>query len=323
MLMRRLIKCLRIRSSHMTLISAFGSFTDKLNESNTKHWTGKEQPLIGLLRVDGKTYNFLGKPSYPVQWLAQTSTQQAHAAKYITTQPADNWMNEDFNDASWIAATLPFGTKNLNPSTEWSTKEIWMRRNFDVFDTNIQQLLLYLKNDDDAEVYINGEKVLTTGWAGNYREHELPASIIQKLHRGKNLLAIHCTNTGGDAWLDAGIATRQVIKNIEPAVQNALLVTATQTKYIFSCGAVNLEVDFLSPLLANNLDMLSRPVSFVRFAVTSKDSGIHQVNILFGESSAVANNTGDELMTTASYQTKTLNVLKCGTRCATCIAKER
>jgi hypothetical protein len=290
------------------------SFTDKLNESNTKHWTGKEQPLLGLIRVDGKVYNFMGKPAYPLQWLAPTSQQQAHASKYVNTKPSADWMNENFNDNLWTSATLPFGNKEANPSTEWNTKEIWVRRNFDVFDTSIEQLLLYIQNDDDVEVYINGEKVYKyAGAVHDYKEYELPASIIKKLHRGKNLLAMHCTNTGGDAWLDAGIATRQSIKNIESATQNAMYVTATQTKYLFSCGAVNFEVDFLSPLLANDLDMLSRPVSFVRFAVTSKDSGIHQANILFGESSDVAGNTGYELMKATSYQTKNLNVLKCGT----------
>ncbi|HEY2726348.1 MAG TPA: DUF4965 domain-containing protein, partial [Parafilimonas sp.] len=290
------------------------SFTDKLNESNTKHWTGREQPLLGLIRVDGKVYNFLGQPAYPVQWLAPTSEQQAHASKYTTVQPADNWMNEDFNDYAWTAGTLPFGNKEALPSTEWNTKEIWTRRDFNVFDTSIEQLLLYIRNDDDVEVYINGEKVYESrGAIHDYQEHELPASIIKKLHRGKNLLAMHCTNTGGDAWLDAGIGTRQSIKEIIPATQNALYVTATQTKYLFSCGAVNLEADFMSPLLANDLDMLSRPVSFVRFAITSKDSSIHQANVLFAESSAVAGNTGDELMKAASYQTKNLDVLKCGT----------
>ncbi len=290
------------------------SFTDKLNESNTKHWTGKEQSLLGLIRVDGKVYNFMGVPAYPLQWLAPTSELQAHASKYTTITPAANWMNEDFNDAAWASATLPFGTKESNPSTEWNTKEIWVRRTFDVFDTTIRQLLLYLRNDDDAEVYINGEKVYEcTCYTGNYQEHELPATIIQKLQRGKNVLAMHCTNTGGNAWLDAGIATRQSIKNIEPAIQNALYVTATQTKYLFSCGSVNLEVDFLSPLIAADLDLLSRPVSYITFTVTAKDSGIHQVNVLLSENAGVAGNTGNELMNATSYQTKTLNILKCGT----------
>ncbi len=290
------------------------SFSDKLNESNTKHWTGKEQPLFGLIRVDGKIYNFLGRPAYPVKWLAPTSEEQPHASKYTTEIPAANWMNEDFKDAAWTSATLPFGNKEAHPSTEWNTKEIWVRRNFNVFDTSVQQLLLYLHNDDDVEVYINGEKVYECKCATNdFHTHELPDDVLKKLHRGNNILAMHCTNTGGNAWLDAGLATRELIKNIETAKQEALYVTATQTKYLFTCGAVNLEVDFLSPLLANNLDMLSRPVSFVHFIVTANDGGIHQVNVLFAESCVVAGNTGNEFMKATTYQTKNLNVLKCGT----------
>lgn len=39
------------------------SFTDNLNEDVTRHWTGKEQSLLGVLEVDGIAYRFMGKES--------------------------------------------------------------------------------------------------------------------------------------------------------------------------------------------------------------------------------------------------------------------
>lgn len=299
------------------------SFTDTLNQSNTKHWTGKEQALTGLLRVDGKVYNFLGESLSTLQWISPLSNEKVYAAKYTVEQPANGWMNEDFNDADFTPATLPFGTKYGNPSTVWNTKEIWVRRNFDVFDANISHLFLYLKNDDRAEVYINGEKTFEcTNVNNSYAEYELPQSVIKKLRRGRNLLAIHCTNTGGEAWLDAGLATKTTSPGIMQAKQEAVSVTATQTKYLFSCGAINLEVDFLSPLIASNIDLLSRPVSFVRFAITAKDKGIHNVNILFGANSSLAGNTGTEIMKASAYQTKNLTVLNCGTEAQPVLQKK-
>ncbi|WP_302126228.1 DUF4964 domain-containing protein, partial [uncultured Parabacteroides sp.] len=37
------------------------SFTDRLNEDATRHWTGKEQGLLGVIEVDGVSYRFMGK----------------------------------------------------------------------------------------------------------------------------------------------------------------------------------------------------------------------------------------------------------------------
>lgn len=40
------------------------SFSDTINQSTTKHWTGSNQSMVGLLKVDGEVYRFLGMDPY-------------------------------------------------------------------------------------------------------------------------------------------------------------------------------------------------------------------------------------------------------------------
>ncbi|HMH34921.1 MAG TPA: DUF4965 domain-containing protein [Puia sp.] len=147
------------------------SFTDELNASSTKHWTGANQPMIGLIKVDGTTYRFLGKEPGP--------------------------------------------------------------------DTT-----------------------------------------------SNNILSAH---------------------------QKTVDMNATQTIYQFTCGTIDLTLTFTSPLLINDLDILSRPVSYVSFKTKSNDASEHNVQIYFGASTNLAVNVPSQQVTAQQYHAGGLSLLKAGT----------
>jgi hypothetical protein len=49
------------------------SASDELTSVNTSHWTGKEQRLSGLVRVDGKTYRYMGAEPSEIPPMQQDS----------------------------------------------------------------------------------------------------------------------------------------------------------------------------------------------------------------------------------------------------------
>ncbi len=146
------------------------SFSDQLNESTTKHWTGSNQSIIGFIKVDNEVYQFLGK-----------------------------------------------------------------------------------------------------------EEQDDPTSVIKKAH------------------------------------QLSLNMTATQTTYNFECGEVSLQVTFTSPLLITDINILSRPVSYISMKTKSRDGKKHLVQMYVGASSTLASNKSMEEMLANSYSTSHLNILKIGT----------
>ena len=51
------------------------SMADRLTDQNTKHWTGREQPIRGLARIDGKTWRFMGEDPRESPAMEQTSLE--------------------------------------------------------------------------------------------------------------------------------------------------------------------------------------------------------------------------------------------------------
>ena len=291
------------------------SFSDSVNKTSTKHWTGADHELTGLIRVDGKTYNFLGNIKYPAQTVLPTGDEKAYDCLYTETKPNGDWSALAYNQLHWKKGRGPFSDKPLKSGTKWATKELWVRRTFILGDLNIEQLILQLKNDDDVEVYLNGSKIYNCAPCVNssFLELQLADSIKAKLVKGTNVIALHCINTGGDALLDVGLAKRQVVKNIAGATQQSVVVTATSTRYVFECGGVNLHLAFTSPLLMDSLDLLSRPVSYIDYTVRSSDGREHAVQVYIGASSTIAAHTSRQKVHIDQYKLNSRQFIKAGT----------
>lgn len=289
------------------------SFTDKLNESTTKHWTGKDHSLLGLLSVDGKLYKFLGEPARELKPLLADAELRSYSCRFTETKPAGDWTALDYDDAQWQTGKGMFGTVNTDPQSTWNSREIWMRRIFDTEPEAINELLLRTKYDDNVEIYLNGQKIFSAGCCSANREILLPETIEQKLRKGKNVLAVYCENTGGTAFIDAGLYNRLPPEPIQQAVQKKLEMTATQTKYEFGCGPVSVTVDFLSPLLMNDLDLYSKPITYVSFNIIATDGRQHDVKLLFDASADMAKNRSSQETNTEFYRKDGIAYQKTGT----------
>ncbi|QHT70003.1 DUF4965 domain-containing protein [Rhodocytophaga rosea] len=294
------------------------SSTDTLHASPTRHWTGTSHSLTGFARVDGVVYRFLGKEEKLYQTVLAAADEENYPAKYTETEPAEGWMNAGFNDSEWKTGTAPFGDNKSLAKTEWLTKNIWMRRTFTLNDLNFNKLFLKLNHDDNVEVYLNGEKIYNhVGWLNKYQYYPITEEVEKKLKKGENILAIHVANTAGGQWLDAGIVHEPVEKpdnTMATAIQKSVELNATQTIYQFTCGKVDLTLTFTSPLLMSDLNLLSRPVSYITTQVKSSDGATHEVDLNFGASTDIAVNTSAQVVTAQQTATEALAILKAGTK---------
>ena len=167
-------------------------------------WTARD-------KANPKTHIWAAQPVPP-----QTGTVIPAADKepalwhYTTASPTAGWETPAFVATGWKEGKSGFGTRGTPGShinTEWNTADIGLRREITLPAKVDGEILLNVNHDEDVEIYVNGILALREqADNGRYEPLEiLPAAKAILTPGSKILMAIHCHQTKGGQYIDAGL----------------------------------------------------------------------------------------------------------------------
>ncbi len=104
-------------------------------------------------------------------------------------------------------------------------------------------------------------------------------------------------------------------RDIPAMQQTSLSVTPTHTRYTFTAAGMELDLTFFTPTILSDLDVLSRPVTYISFTARSTDGASHNdVSVLLDVNPLIAVNAAGEAVTYSRNTTETQTVLSVGSR---------
>ncbi len=101
-------------------------------------------------------------------------------------------------------------------------------------------------------------------------------------------------------------------REVEAMPQTGLEVTATRSTYVFEAAGVRLTLTFLSPLLPHDLEVLSRPVTYITWEASATDARTHEVSVYLHVQGEWAVNSADQSVVSSRYRQPGMDVLRMG-----------
>jgi hypothetical protein len=96
--------------------------------------------------------------------------------------------------------------------------------------------------------------------------------------------------------------------------QTSLVLTPMHTRYTFRGNGVEIELSFFTPGFLNDLDLLSRPVTYITWTAHSRDGAEHHVAVFLDAGADMATSYPGQPVTFSRHRTATTQVLTVGTR---------
>jgi hypothetical protein len=96
--------------------------------------------------------------------------------------------------------------------------------------------------------------------------------------------------------------------------QTSLQVLPTRTVYTFEGGGVQLALTFMTPLLPEDIDLLSRPVTYLTYKCCAADGAKHDVQVYFDAAGELVVDTPDQEVAWSSETMGNVIALKVGSK---------
>jgi hypothetical protein len=197
----------RLKGSRALSAAVYTQITDVETEANGLLTYDREVTKVDLGRVAAVNRgDFSRVPERVV--VVPTSQEKGQTWRYTMEKPAGDWYKPDYDAGGWKEGPGGFGTEGTPGAvvrTEWKTADIWLRREVTVPSSG--DLYLSLHHDEDAEVYLNGVLAARVrGYVTGYEDVPIREEARKALKPGgKNVIAIHCHQTTGGQYIDAGL----------------------------------------------------------------------------------------------------------------------
>ncbi len=100
-----------------------------------------------------------------------------------------------------------------------------------------------------------------------------------------------------------------------PALEQiSMTLTPMHTRYSFKGAGVALDLSFFTPAFLNDLDVLSRPVTYVQWSAHAVDGAPHEISVMLDASPAIATSFDAQPVSYSRSRTTSTEVLSVGTR---------
>jgi len=103
-------------------------------------------------------------------------------------------------------------------------------------------------------------------------------------------------------------------RRVPALAQTSVHVYPTRTVYAFAGAGIEVTLTFLSPLLIKDLDIMSRPVTYVTFDVRAADNQPHSVSLYYDACSEIGVNGADQKVIWSRVQVGDVQALAFGSK---------